>query len=199
MPYTFFLELENFYLMSGSMELFLEKRGELIESKPIKGTARRKEELLVSEKDRAENLMITDMVRNDLSRIAPPGSVEVPELFRVEGFRTLFQMHSTVRVRTRRSLREIIHETFPPASVVGAPKRKAVEVIDRLESHSRDYYCGAGGLPMGEDFTLSVLIGAAIGSGERLSYYAGAGVVWDSEPEKEWEEVRLKIKAFLSV
>ncbi len=195
-PYAFFLDLEDFYIISGSMELFLQKRGEVVLSKPIKGTAKTRQELLKSEKDRAENLMITDMVRNDLSRIALCGSVEVPELFRVEEYKTLFQMHSTVRAKTNKSLPEILQNTFPPASVVGAPKRKAVEVIDQLEPHSRDYYCGAGGLLKGEDFLLSVLIRTAIGSGDRLSYYAGAGIVWDSLPEREWEEVLLKSQAF---
>ncbi len=195
-PYAFFLELECFYLMSGSMELFLQKKGEILESRPIKGTARLKKDLIESEKDRAENLMITDMVRNDLSRVANPRSVEVVELFKVEEFKTLFHMHSTVRARTSYKLPKILLETFPPASVVGAPKRKAVEVIDQLEPHSRDYYCGAGGIVMGEDFTLSVLIRTALGSANRLSYYAGAGIVWDSLPEKEWQEVLLKTRAF---
>lgn len=198
-PFAFFLELEDFYIMSGSMELFLKKEGETIESKPIKGTARNREDLLKSEKDISENLMITDMVRNDLSKIALTGSVQVPELFKIEEFRTLFQMHSTVRARTQKSLPEILYETFPPASVVGAPKRKAVEVIDQLEPHSRDYYCGSGGLICGKDSTLSVLIRTAIGSGNKVSYYSGAGIVWDSEPEREWEEVLLKTKAFTSL
>lgn len=195
-PYAFFLDLEDFYLISGSMELFLKKRGQVIESKPIKGTARSKKALLESEKDRAENLMITDMVRNDLSRVALPGSVEVPELFVIEEFKTLFQMHSTIRARTKEGFVRILQATFPPASVVGAPKKKAVEVIDQLEPHSRDYYCGAGGLLLRDDFTLSVLIRTAIGYGERLSYYAGAGIVWDSEPQAEWKEVLLKTSAF---
>ncbi|MEJ7621583.1 MAG: chorismate-binding protein [Aquificaceae bacterium] len=195
-PYAFFLDLEDFYVISGSMELFLKKEGDLILSKPIKGTAKNKEDLLKSEKDKAENLMITDMVRNDLSRIALSGSVEVTELFKIEEYKTLFQMHSTVRARTEKSLQEILKETFPPASVVGAPKRKAVEVIDQLEPHSRDYYCGAGGLIKGRDFLLSVLIRTAIGSGRRVSYFAGAGIVWDSSPEREWQEVLLKTQAF---
>ncbi len=195
-PYAFFLELEDFYIISGSMELFLQKQGDLIISKPIKGTAKSKEDLMKSEKDKAENLMITDMVRNDLSRIAICGSVRVQELFKIEEYKTLFQMHSTVVAKTNKDLQEILRKTFPPASVVGAPKRKAVEVIEQLEPHSRDYYCGAGGLVNGQDFTLNVLIRTAIGSGNRVSYFAGAGIVWDSSPEREWEEVLLKTQAF---
>jgi len=195
-PYAFFADLEDFYVLSGSMELFLEKRGDHIVSKPIKGTARSKEYLEKSQKDKAENLMITDMVRNDLSRIALRGSVRVEKLFEVEEFATLFQMHSTVVAKTQKDFKEIIYATFPPASVVGAPKRKAVEVINSLETHSRDYYCGCAGLLMGQDFTLSVLIRSAIGKRDKLSYFAGAGIVYDSEPEKEWEEVLLKAEAF---
>ncbi len=197
-PYAFFLDMDDFYLMSGSMELFLEKRGETIISKPIKGTARRKRDLERSQKDKAENLMITDMVRNDLSKVAFPCSVKVEELFKIEKFRTLYQMHSSVVAKTGESLQNILMATFPPASVVGAPKRKAVEVIDLLEPHNREYYCGCAGLLKGEDFTLSVLIRTAIGSSDRLSYYAGAGIVWDSVPEKEWQEVLLKTKAFFN-
>lgn len=195
-PYAFFLDLEDFYLVCGSMELFLEKRGKKVVSKPIKGTAQSREELLKSQKDRAENLMITDMVRNDLSRVALRCSVKVEELFSVEEFRTLFQMHSTVLAQTEENVKNILMATFPPASVVGAPKRKAVELIDLLEPHPRDYYCGCAGFVFGGDFTLCVLIRTAIGSGNKLSYYAGAGIVWDSLPEKEWREVLLKTKAF---
>ncbi len=198
-PYAFFLDMEGFYLISGSMELFLEKREETVRSKPIKGTSKSKEELLNSLKDRAENLMITDMVRNDLSKIALSGSVKVRELFKVEAYSTLFQMHSEVVARTKESLPDILMATFPPASVVGAPKKKAVETIDLLEPNSRDYYCGCAGLIKGEDFTLSVLIRTALGFGELVHYYAGAGIVWDSEPQREWEEVRLKSLAFRRV
>lgn len=195
-PYAFFLETEDFYLLSGSMELFLEKRGSLVRSKPIKGTSTSREELTKSSKDKAENLMITDMVRNDLSRVALPGSVMVEELFKVEEFSTLFQMHSSVIARTERDIKSILEAVFPPASVVGAPKRKAVEVIDLIEPHAREYYCGCAGFVKGEDFTLSVLIRTALGRGRLISYYAGAGIVWDSTPEREWQEVLLKTRAF---
>lgn len=99
--------------------------------------------------------------------------------------------------KTYYSLLEIMKATFPPASVTGAPKRKAVEIIDCLEPHSRGYYCRAAGLVKNEtDFTLSVLIRTAVGIGKSLSYYAGCGIVWDSIPEKELEELYLKVKAF---
>jgi len=196
-PYGFFLNLGDFFIVSGSMELFLEKLGKTIISKPIKGTSKSLRFLKNSHKDKAENLMITDMMRNDIGRIAEVGSVKVSELFKITKYRTLYQMHSTVEGFTNHSIAEIIKETFPPASVTGAPKRKAVEMIDTLEPHARGYYCGAAGLVRSEtDFTLSVLIRTAVSRGNRLSYYAGCGIVWDSVPESELEELYLKVKAF---
>ncbi len=195
--FGFFLDLERFFLMSGSMELFLEKKGKIIRSKPIKGTGRSPEEILLSEKEKAENLMITDMMRNDIGRIAEVGSVRVEELFRVERFKTLYHMHSSVVGRTDKGLKEILLNTFPPASVTGAPKKRAVEIIEEIEPHARTYYCGCAGLvfPNG-DFRLSVLIRTAVGKGSLVSYYAGCGIVWDSDPERELREMYLKVKAF---
>ena len=197
-PYAFFLHIDKFFIISGSMELFLEKKGKKITSKPIKGTGKNPEELIKSEKEKAENLMITDMVRNDIGKISIYGSVKVEELFKVEKFKTLYQMHSTVSGITEKNFKEIIKATFPPASVTGAPKKRAVEIIDELEPHARTYYCGAGGIlfPNG-DFKLSVLIRTTVGEGSKLRYYAGCGIVWDSIPEKELKEMHLKTKAFL--
>ncbi len=196
-PYGFCLNLGDFFIVSGSMELFLEKRANTLISKPIKGTSKVLKILQNSDKDKAENLMITDMMRNDIGRIANIGSVRVPELFKITKYKTLYQMHSTVIGDTDKSIIEIIKTTFPPASVTGAPKRKAVEKIDTLEPHARGYYCGTAGLVRNEtDFTLSVLIRTAVGIDNRLSYYAGCGIVWDSDPEKELRELYLKVKAF---
>ncbi len=196
-PYAFYLETEDFFVISGSMELFLEKRESLIRSKPIKGTGKTPEEILSSEKERAENLMITDMMRNDIGRVARTGTVRVSELFKVERYKTLCQMHSTVEGETDKKLSEIIRETFPPASVTGAPKRRAVEIINELEPHARGYYCGvAGFVKRNGDFILSVLIRTAYGSGSQISYFAGCGIVWDSNPQRELKELYMKIKAF---
>ena len=196
-PYAFYLDLGDFLVISGSMELFLQKRGSKLVSRPIKGTGSPGDNPSFSSKERAENLMITDMMRNDIGRVALPGSVRVRELFAVRTYETLSQMHSEVEGETRKGFEEIIRATFPPASVTGAPKRRAVEIIDLLEPHARGYYCGSGGIlhPNG-DFTLSVLIRTAFGGVSRLSYFAGCGIVWDSDPEKEWEELKLKAKAF---
>ncbi len=196
-PYAFFAQLENLSIISGSMELFLKKTGSRLESRPIKGTGKNPREILSSPKEKAENLMITDMVRNDIGRVARTGSVRVEELFKVERYKTLCQMHSTVVGETDKTLPQILKATFPPASVTGAPKYRAVQIIDLLEPHARGYYCGTAGLiRKNGDFTLSVLIRTAFGGGSKISYFAGCGIVWDSDPEKEWEELLLKVKAF---
>ncbi|HHJ64315.1 MAG TPA: anthranilate synthase component I family protein [Aquifex aeolicus] len=196
-PFAFFLDAGDFFLMSGSMELFLKKEGSRLESRPIKGTGRDPEAILSSEKERAENLMITDMMRNDIGRVARAGSVRVRELFRVERYRTLCQMLSIVEGETEGNLPHILRHTFPPASVTGAPKRRAVEIIEELEPHPRGYYCGAAGfVKENGDFTLSVLIRTAYGGGKQLTYFAGCGIVWDSDPLRETEELLLKVRAF---
>ncbi len=196
-PFAFYLDAGDFFLLSGSMELFLERRGSLLRSKPIKGTGREPAQILMSEKERAENLMITDMMRNDIGKIALKGSVRVSELFGIESYKTLCHMHSTVEGQTHSDLRTILEATFPPASVTGAPKRRAVQIIDELEPHARGYYCGTAGFVWkGGDFTLSVLIRTAFGGGSDISYFSGCGIVWDSKPEREWEELLLKQKAF---
>ncbi|MDQ7082079.1 MAG: anthranilate synthase component I family protein [Aquificota bacterium] len=196
-PYGFFLRASDLIVMSGSMELFLKRKGDRLVSRPVKGTGRTPEEILSKEKEIAENLMITDMMRNDLGRVARAGTVRVRELFRVEEFSTLCQMHSTVEAETEKDTADILRNTFPPASVTGAPKIKAVEVIDELEPHARGYYCGTAGiLRRNGDFTFSVLIRTAYGSGNEISYFAGCGIVWDSDPRREFEELLLKARAF---
>ncbi len=195
--YAFAFISERFSILSGSMELFLQKDGRMLQSKPIKGTSRSRRFLEESEKDMAENLMITDMMRNDLGRISRYGTVRVINLFNIERYRTLYQMHSTVVGETDAGFVDIIRHTFPPASVTGAPKRKAVECIGVLEPHPRAYYCGSAGLITREgNFVLSVLIRTAIKNDDLISYYAGCGIVYDSVPDRELDELYLKVRAF---
>ncbi len=207
-PYLMLIKEKDFSLISGSMELFLEKRGDKIITKPIKGTRKRGDnpeedikllnELKNSEKERAENLMITDLMRNDLNRIAR--HVNVKKLFDIEKYSSLYQMVSTVEGTLEKdiSLEEIIHNTFPPGSVTGAPKKRAIEIINQLEENSRSVYCGATVfIKPNMDFVMSVAIRQSIFKNKRCYIYVGSGIVADSDPEKEYEETILKAKANL--
>ncbi|MGQ0792662.1 MAG: aminodeoxychorismate synthase component I [Deltaproteobacteria bacterium] len=207
-PFACYMDFGGFQLVGGSMELFLRKMGRRLTTKPIKGTIRRsalpeedsrlRVELLQSEKERAENLMIVDLMRNDLSRVCRYGTVGVKTLFGVESYSTLHQLVSEIEGELRQdaSVSEIIRATFPPGSVTGAPKRRAIEIINELERHRRGPYCGAIGLfsPDG-DFTLSVAIRILAATGGRGTFWTGSGIVWDSVPEREYEETILKAEA----
>ena len=157
-----------------------------------------KAKLIGNPKERAENLMIVDLMRNDLSRVSKIGSIKVNKLFEVETYSTLHQMVSEVEgeVRENLSTSDIIRSVFPPGSVTGAPKKRTLEIIDELEPHLRGPYCGAIGIfyPDG-DFTLSVGIRILLTQRNKATYYVGGGIVWDSEPEKEYDETILKSKA----
>jgi len=207
-PYSALIKFDNHSVISGSMELFLKKEGNTIFSKPIKGTAKRsrdlktdkeiKEQLSESKKEKAENLMIVDLMRNDLSRICETGSVKVNDLFRINEYRTLYQMESEIEgvLKKNITLPEIISSTFPPGSVTGAPKSRALDIIDELEPHYRGPYCGTFGIFYpNKDFTLSVSIRIMLALENKTCYWVGGGIVWDSEPEKEYEETLLKAKA----
>ena len=207
-PFSALIKFDDHIFISGSMELFLRKKGNKIVSKPIKGTAKRsadkitdnkiKEQLSESKKEKAENLMIVDLMRNDLGRICETGTVKVNELFRINEYKTLFQMESEIEgvLRPGTKLPEIISSTFPPGSVTGAPKSRALEIIDELEPHFRGPYCGAYGVFYPDmDFTLSVAIRIMLSTDSNTCYWVGGGIVWDSDPEREYEETLLKAKA----
>jgi para-aminobenzoate synthetase component 1 len=209
-PFACCLDFGEFQLLSGSMELFLRKKGQHLTTRPIKGTRGRgrnqredqelRRELLESEKERAENLMIVDLMRNDLGRVCKFGSVRVKNLFKVEPYSTLYQMVSEVggRLRDGVTVEEIIRNTFPPGSVTGAPKRRAMEIIDELEPHLRGPYCGAIGLFMPDgDFTLSVAIRVLAALGGTGTFWVGGGIMWDSVPELEYEETLVKAQAMM--
>ncbi len=211
-PFLMMVKERNFGLISASMELFLKKENSKIVSKPIKGTIKRgnsenedrilKSKLFQSEKERAENLMITDLMRNDIGRISKVGTVKVKNLFEVEKYKTLFQMSSTVegKLKDNVSLNEIVKATFPPGSVTGAPKIRAMEIIDELEKEKRTVYCGANILIKPNlDFVSSVAIRQSIFQKNKCFIYVGSGIVADSIPEKEYEETILKAKANLRI
>ncbi len=210
--YQAYIELGHFRILSFSPELFFTRRGEQITVRPMKGTWPRGRwleedrrhvcQLLASEKDRAENLMIVDLLRNDLGRIAHPGSVQVKELFALEQHPTLWQMTSTIQaqVRPEVGLEECLAALFPCGSVTGAPKVRAMQIIAELEAWPRGLYTGAIGLiePGGDClFTVAIRTLVLNATSGQAIYGVGSGVTHDSEILNEYAECRLKA-AFLT-
>ncbi|MGY3087039.1 para-aminobenzoate synthetase component 1 [Hymenobacter sp. UYAg731] len=213
-PFAGFVRWHHHFLLCASPERFLAHRqGQLI-SQPIKGTIRRgptptadeqqRQTLLHDEKERAENLMIVDLVRNDLARVARTGSVRVPELFGLYPFRHLWQMISTVTADLRPGidLAEILRATFPMGSMTGAPKIRAMQLIEHYESSRRGLYSGSIGY-VGADgnFDFNVVIRSLQYRQDTgyLSFQVGSAITFDSDPEREYEECLLKARALLEV
>ena len=213
-PFAVYFKNNKQYLLCASPERYLKKEGEKIISQPIKGTAKRvfdieldeqsKLELEQNPKERSENIMIVDLVRNDLSRTATKGSVEVEELCQVYTFKQVHQMISTIvsNVSHQTSPIEIIKTTFPMGSMTGAPKISAMNIIENLEATKRGLYSGAVGYfaPNG-DFDFNVVIRSILYNAENqyLSFSVGSAITSLSEPEKEYEECLLKAKAMFEV
>lgn len=202
-----YLDFGRFAICSASPELFFEREGEQVRMRPMKGTAnrgrtlaedrRRATGLRRSPKERAENLMIVDMVRNDLGRIARVGSVAAPELFRVERFPTVLQMTSSVTAETDTSLAGLFAATFPCASVTGAPKVRTARIIRELEAGPRGVYTGAVGyIGPGRRARFNVAIRTATVDRElrAATYNVGSGIVWDSRPGREYAECLAKAR-----
>jgi para-aminobenzoate synthetase component 1 len=189
------------HLASASPERFLRRVGRVVESQPIKGTASTADGFLA--KDRAENVMIVDLVRNDLGRVCDWGSVTVPALCAVEDHPGLAHLVSTVRGTLRAGVgwSELLSAVFPPGSVTGAPKLAAMEMIGRLEPVPRGPYCGAIGWVDADAGTadLNVAIRTFWFDEGRLHLGTGGGITWDSDPAGEWEETELKARRLLSV
>jgi para-aminobenzoate synthetase component 1 len=193
-PYAGVVDLGDEWVVSASPELFLERAGDVLCSSPIKGTAPTEQELLP--KDRAENLMITDLVRNDLQRVCRPGTVEVPSLLRTERHPGLVHLVSTVRGALRDGVgwAEMLQATLPPGSVSGAPKPAALELITELEPVKRGPYCGAVGFvdADAQHAVLAVGIRSFWWKDGFLRFGTGAGITWGSDPAGEWQETQLK-------
>jgi para-aminobenzoate synthetase component 1 len=210
-PFACYLELPEVAVVGSSPERFLRVHADgRAESRPIKGTRRRgrdpaedarlRRELAGSEKDRAENLMIVDLVRNDLGRACATGTIEVPELFAVEDYAPVFQMVSTVtgRLAPGRDALDLVRASFPPGSMTGAPKIAAMRLLARLEPVPRGAYSGAiGWLDAGGGADLSVVIRTVLVRRGRARVHAGAGIVADSDPRAEWRESLDKAVALL--
>lgn len=206
-PFAAYYRHQENYLLSASPERFLNKTGNLLTAQPIKGTIRKsidkKEDLQLQEdlkndiKEQAENLMITDLMRNDLAKICETGSVCVPELLGIYHFPTLHHLISTIqgKLKVKIDFPGILAASFPMGSMTGAPKKMVMERINRYEKQVRGLYSGSVGyiMPNG-DFDLNVVIRSIIYNEktDRLSYATGGAITYDSIGEKEWEEVSLK-------
>ena len=195
----------NIEIASASPELFLSRQADLVKSSPIKGTAKTEKELL--EKDSAENIMIVDLVRNDLSHACLDGSVVVEHLLRLEEHPGLVHLVSDVsgRVANDASWADILAATSPPGSVSGAPKSSALETIARLENAPRSYYCGAFGWIDADRNLASLAVAIRTfwqernASGAVVHFGTGAGITWGSEPHGEWLETELKAHRLLNI
>jgi len=203
--YAVFGDLGDWAVCSASPELFFERHGHEIVSRPMKGTAARglteredqqaRLDLGWCTKNRAENVMIVDMIRNDLGRIAEPGSVVPEPLFTVEKYPTLFQMVSTVRAQTQASFADVVAALFPCASITGAPKVRTMQIIKALERSPRRFYTGMGGYCLADGtarfnvMIRTVTVDKRAGVAE---YGTGGGIVWDSVEQREYEECLTK-------
>lgn len=205
-PYNTYIENKNTNLLSFSPELFFKLKGNKILTKPMKGTAPRgensiedkklKEFLYNDIKNRAENIMIVDLLRNDLGRISKTGSVKVEKLFEIEEHPTVFQMTSEIggELEDGIKLYDIFKAIFPCGSITGAPKLSTMRVIEELEPYKRNIYCGAIGFISPDECEFSVPIRILYGKNHKYTYHSGGAIVWNSTSEDEWEETLTKTK-----
>lgn len=198
-PYAMTLSIPGLEVASASPELYLSRDGDVVESRPIKGTGETPGDLLP--KDYAENVMIVDLVRNDLGRVARVGSVTVPELCVLEEHPGLVHLVSTVRARVTGGWPGLLAATFPPGSVTGAPKSSALGLLEELEPVPRGPYCGAIGWVDADSRrgALAVGIRSFWAEGGLLRFGTGAGITWGSDPHCEWRETELKAARLLEV
>jgi len=209
-PFSAFLYYPQVQVLSSSPERFLKTTDGRVETKPIKGTRPRSpnfsedqlrmRELRESLKDRAENLMIVDLLRNDLGKNCQPGSVHVPELFEIESYATVHHLVSTVRGRLAPGHHavDLLRGCFPGGSITGAPKIRAMEIIEELEPHRRGVYCGSIGY-IGYDGNMdsNIAIRTLVHSDNRIRFWAGGGIVADSDLDQEYDECYHKAAAML--
>jgi para-aminobenzoate synthetase component 1 len=200
-PFAQYLHLPDLEFASASPERFLTRTGTSLLTSPIKGTLRGNSEDF-GDKDKAENLMIVDLMRNDLGRICADGSIEVSELFRAETHPGLTHLVSDVRGILREDVKwsEIFEALTPPGSVSGAPKSSALEIISKNESFRRGVYCGAIGWVEGDRAELAVGIRTFWrGADLKVRFGTGAGITWGSDPKSEWEETQLKAEKLIAI
>ncbi|MBI4294889.1 MAG: aminodeoxychorismate synthase, component I [Chloroflexi bacterium] len=209
-PFAAYLDFDGLRVVSASPERFLRLQGDLVETRPIKGTRPRgrttsqdkalARELVTSAKDRAENVMIVDLERNDMGRVCRYGTVWVRELAALERYATVFHLTSTVegRLRPDRDRIDLLRATFPGGSITGAPKVRAMEIIDELEPTRRSVYTGAiGYLGFDGGMDLNIVIRTILVAGKRAYFQVGGGIVYDSDPEAEYQETLDKAQALV--
>ena len=199
-PFASYLSIPGLEVASASPERFLSRNGQQIKTSPIKGTIR-EDENSFGEKDKAENLMIVDLMRNDLSQVCEPGTVEVAQLFREEKHPGITHLVSDVEGTLKAGVKwsEILKATTPPGSVSGAPKSAALEIIEANES-ARGPYCGAIGWIYGDRAELAVGIRTFWSEEDSiLRFGTGAGITWGSQSDAEWEETQLKARKLISI
>jgi len=210
-PFAAYLDIGEAQVLSSSPERFLRLSGRHVQTRPIKGTRPRTgdeandqvaaRELMMSAKDQAELVMITDLERNDLGRVCEFGSVHVPELVRLEEYATVFHLVSTVEGRLREGVShvEALRACFPGGSITGAPKIRAMEIIDELEPHARGVYTGAiGYFGFNGESDFNIAIRTMIQKGNDVYFHAGAGIVADSDPGAEYEETLAKARGMIA-
>jgi len=193
--FSAYIQTGELTICSASPELFFELDGSSITCRPMKGTGCTSEALSASAKDRAENIMIVDMIRNDLGRICVPGTIVADPLHEIESVGDIWQMTSTVRGETAAVIPDIFKALFPCASITGAPKRRTMQIIRELESTPRGVYCGAIGYIAPERkarFSVAIRTAEVDRITGEAVYGVGGGIVWDSQPESEWNECALK-------
>jgi para-aminobenzoate synthetase component 1 len=211
-PFSGFIRLEECAILSVSPERFLELKDNTIETKPIKGTRPRSEEALAdaeyandlanAEKDQAENLMIVDLLRNDIGRVAKPGTVHVPKLFDIESFPAVHHLVSTIRadLDEQYNAADLLRACFPGGSITGAPKVRAMQIIEELEPHRRSAYCGSiGYISRHGRMDTSITIRTLVAEDQTLYAWAGGGVVADSDCQSEYQETLDKLSRILPV
>lgn len=211
-PYAAFLDFPGVQILSASPERFLSVQDGAVETKPIKGTrprginaesdSRHAKELASHPKDRAENLMIVDLLRNDLGKSCEPGSVVVPKLFEVESYTNVHHLVSTVRGALKKgcSALDVLRDCFPGGSITGAPKHRAMQIIEQLEPHRRGIYCGViGYIGFDGNMDSNIAIRTLVYSRGEIRCWAGGGIVADSQCEAEYQETLDKASAMLAL
>jgi para-aminobenzoate synthetase component 1 len=211
-PFSAYLNVPGCHILSASPERFLSVRDHVVETKPIKGTRPRGKdpaeekrivnELLASTKDRAENVMIVDLLRNDISKCCVANSVKVPKLFALESFPTVHHLVSTVVGELRDDIHplQLLRACFPGGSITGAPKIRAMQIIEELEPHRRGIYCGSiGYIDFNGNMDTNIAIRTLTYKDQQIYFYAGGGLVWDSNAEEEYQETFDKAAAMFKL